>query len=502
MKKLNFYLPLFWKFVIAIVLTVFVFGSINAYLIFQDVQKSLERESEKRVIYIGKNISQQIVTPLLFEDYVAVQKLLDGAKQIDSTIVYIFVQDEKNTLISTASNINLPNALLNANFADNTLTSNIKIFDLINNKHHIIVRDIALPILGGQLGTVRVGISEKRISEDITKTITHFWLMVGLFLVLGIIGAFIFATFITNPIKNIQNAADKLDLNSLEDTRIKKITIRKNFLGKIPALFRAKDEIDLLTEKFNDMISRLTNAYQELKNAESQLIQSEKLATIGTIFAGLAHEINNPVLGIRNCLRRIANDPQNIEQNTRYIDLMEKASKRIESVIRNLLNYSRLEDLQFEKVNINEQIENSLLLVAFKLENSRITITRNRQNDYIPIYGSKIHIEQVIVNLLLNAIDAIDDAGENSERTIKISVSEEGKFVKLNVKDSGIGISQDEVNKIFEPFFTTKAASKGTGLGLSIVYNIVNSHGGKIEVESEENKGTAFIILLPKFKGA
>ena len=96
MKKLNFYLPLFWKFVIAIVFTVFVFGSINAYLIFQDVQKSLERESEKRVIYIGKNISQQIVTPLLFEDYVAIQKLLDGAKLIDSTIVYIFILNEKN----------------------------------------------------------------------------------------------------------------------------------------------------------------------------------------------------------------------------------------------------------------------------------------------------------------------------------------------------------------------------------------------------------------------
>jgi len=499
MKKKQFYLPLFWKFTLAIIFIVFMFGGINAYLIFQNVQKSLEQESEKSAFIIGKSLAEQVITPLLFENNVDVQKILDAAKELDSTVVYAFITDKDNKLISATYNSSISPELIKANKLKPESKSNVVLISLENNNTKRIIRDIALPIMDKQLGTIRVGLSEERITRNIDKTITTFWLMVGFFLIIGIIGAFAFSYFITNPIKRIQNVADDLDLNSLGKSEISTISIRQKLLGRIPNLFRAKDEIDLLTEKFNDMINRLTDAYQELKNAQTQLIQSEKLATIGTIFAGLAHEINNPVSGIQNCLRRMSNDPKNVEQNRRYLSLMEQASKRIETVTKNLLNYSRLEDMQFEEVDINKQIENALLLVAYKLEDSRIIITRENQHVYLSVRGSKVHIEQIIVNLLLNAIDAIESAGENEVRTIKISVFEDGEFVKINIQDSGIGISETEVNKIFEPFFTTKTASKGTGLGLSIVYNIVNSHNGRIEVESEGNKGTAFIISLPKY---
>lgn len=499
MKKRQIYLPLFWKFTLAIILIVFIFGGINAFVIFQNVQKSLEQESEKSASIIGKSLAEEAITPLLFENYIDVQKILDGAKKLDSTVVYAFITDKNDKLILASYNSTISPELIKANELKPGSKSNVVLISLVENNTGRIIRDIALPIMDKQLGTIRVGLSEERINRNVSKTISVFWLMVGFFLIIGIIGAFVFSYFITNPIKSIQNAADNLDFDSLEKSEISTISIRQNLIGKIPVFFRAKDEIDLLIEKFNDMIKRLSEAYRELKNAESQLIQSEKLATIGTIFAGLAHEINNPVSGIQNCLRRMNKDPQNIEQNKRYLSLMEEASKRIEVVIKNLLNYSRVEDMQFEAVDINELIENALLLVAHKLENSRITLTRENQFVKLNVRGSKVHIEQIIVNLLLNAIDAIEADDENEVKTIQISVYEDKDFMKMKIQDSGIGISQEEVNKIFEPFFTTKTASKGTGLGLSIVYNIVNSHNGKIEVESEGNKGTAFIISLPKY---
>ncbi|GBD91579.1 sporulation kinase A [bacterium BMS3Abin04] len=501
MNKRQFYLPLFWKFTIAIILIVFVFGGVNAYLIFQNVQKSLEKESEKRAIDIGKSLADQVVTPLLFEDYVGVQKILDGAKQLDSTVIYAFITDKNQDLISSSSDFGVSLNLIKANKLTQPSRSKVLLIDLFKKKEHKIIRDIAWPILEGELGTVRIGISEERINKDIINTISRFWMMVGVFLIVGIIGAFSFSYFITKPIKKIQNAADNLELNSLSEAGIPKIEIRKKLLGKIPIFFRARDEIDLLTEKFNDMGFRLAEAYKELKEAETKLIQSEKLATIGTVSAGLAHEINNPISGIKNCLRRMNNDPLNVEQNKKYLALMNQASKRIETVIKNLLNYSRLEDIKFEKVNIKEQIENALLLLAYRFELNRIIITKDIPFKKKFVFGSKTHLEQVIVNLLVNSIDAIEASPENNSYTISISLIEENEFIKLTINDSGVGIHEKELGKIFEPFYTTKATGKGTGLGLSIIYNIVNSHNGKITVKSKVGVGTTTYVFLPKFKG-
>ncbi|VAX26794.1 hypothetical protein MNBD_IGNAVI01-4 [hydrothermal vent metagenome] len=501
MNKKQFYLPLFWKFTIAIILIVFVFGGVNAYLIFQNVQKSLEKESEKRAIDIGKNLADQVATPLLFEDYVGVQKILDGAKRLDSTVVYTFITDKNQNLISNSSDFKVSSSLIKVNKLVQHSKSNVVLINLIEKQKYRIIRDIALPVLEGELGTIRIGISEERINKDIINTISRFWMMVGIFLIVGILGAFSFSYFITKPIKKIQSAADSLELNSLSDNGTPKIEIRKKLLGKIPIFFRAKDEIDLLTEKFNDMGFRLTEAYKELKEAETKLIQSEKLATIGTVSAGLAHEINNPISGIKNCLRRMNNDPLNIEQNKKYLTLMDHATVRIETVIKNLLNYTRLEDMKFEKVNIKEQIEYALLLLAYRFELNRIIITKNFPTKKIFVFGSKSYLEQVIVNLLVNSIDAIEENSGKNSKTIAISLEEDKDFLKLTINDSGIGIPEKELGKIFEPFYTTKATGKGTGLGLSIIYNIVNSHNGKIEVESKVGVGTTAYVFFPKFKG-
>ncbi len=212
---------------------------------------------------------------------------------------------------------------------------------LLKDFNNEVILDVATPILDGKIGTVRVGLKETSIIADVQKTVNIFWIMVAAFLSVGIIGALIFAKFITKPIITIQNVADNIELDQIGKKEIPQIKIRDKFLNRVKMLFRAEDEIDILADKFNQMILRLDKAYRDLQNAQSTIIQSEKLATVGTLTAGLAHEINNPVAGLQNCIRRIQNDPSNLEQNIKYIKMMETAVDKIERVVGNLLNFTR-----------------------------------------------------------------------------------------------------------------------------------------------------------------
>jgi two-component system NtrC family sensor kinase len=179
---------------------------------------------------------------------------------------------------------------------------------------------------------------------------------------------------------------------------------------------------------------------------------------------------------------------------------MDDAVNRIETVIKNLLNYARHEEAVFVKVNLEELIENSLLLLAYTLEKNEISVIREIRPDLNKVLGSVTHIEQIIINLIINAIDAIQQAGSLSKRKIFISAENFDNYVKFVIEDDGIGISSDKLKYIFNPFYTTKAAGKGTGLGLSVIQNIVNLHNGKIEVTSKEKKGSKFIVYLPIYK--
>uniref|UniRef100_A0A832G1A1 histidine kinase n=1 Tax=Ignavibacterium album TaxID=591197 RepID=A0A832G1A1_9BACT len=498
MNTIKFKLPLFWKFSIAIIFIVIVFGSINSILIYNNVQSALQTETEKRALFIANSISQQIVSSLLFEDYVTLQNVINGIKEIDQNIDYIFIVDSKGNVVVHTFPINFPTQLLNANRVDENQKFKTQLINL-KNKNEELILDVAVPILDGKIGNVRVGLRESSIQLDVQKTVNIFWIMVGVFLFFGIIGALVFANFITKPIKTIQNVADNIELSQIGKEQLPQIRIREKFLDRIKMLFRAEDEIDILADRFNQMIFRLDKAYRDLQNAQSNLIQSEKLATVGTLTAGLAHEINNPVAGLQNCIRRIKNDPANIEQNMKYLVMMENAVDKIEKVVGNLLNFTRKQSGDFISLSISEIVENSLLLVSHRLEKLRISVTNNIPTNLPMIKGNKNQLEQVMLNLFINSIDSIEEKiskHPDSERRLILSASRESDFIKIKIEDTGIGIPENILDKIFDPFFTTKSPGKGTGLGLSVVYNIIDAHQGKIYFESEEGKGTKVNLHL------
>ncbi len=235
------------------------------------------------------------------------------------------------------------------------------------------------------------------------------------------------------------------------------------------------------------------------KRMEQQLIFSEKMAAIGELAAGVAHEINNPLDGLLNCILRIQRNPKNIEQTQEYLGLMEEAIRRIEATIGKLLDFSRPHELTLTAVNLNDVVNETIGLIEYGASEKGIKIETDFQNQIALIHGDKHLLEQVILNLALNAITAMPNGGTLLFQTGEIiSDALIGKpIVYVKVIDTGIGISESVQDRIFDPFYTTQITEKGTGLGLSVSDRIVRQHQGVIEVESEEGNGSTFTVKLP-----
>ncbi|MFQ6083855.1 MAG: ATP-binding protein [Candidatus Aminicenantia bacterium] len=463
------------KFTLAILTVVLIFGSINIILIRKSTLKALREELENRGLFIVQSLAERSTEFLLYEDYISLQQLVDEIKDLDKDVVYSFITDNQGKVIVHTFEHGFPVELIQANPISKEKNYNVQLIYDKNKK--FLYRDIAVPILDGEIGIVRVGIAEKNIARQTNKAITILTGMVIVFLIIGIVGAFIFAYLITNPISKIVDVSETLNLDEKAE----------------PIRVKTYDEIEYLANKFNEMVQRLQSAHQELKNAQEKLIQTEKLASIGTLASGLTHEINNPLAGLKNCLNRIKKTPDKNEI-LKYINLMFNALEKIENVVRGLLDFSRKRDYNFESISINEVIERAYSLVQYQLENNSIKVKKDLDETIGLCKGDAHQLEQVMVNLILNSIDAMPKRGGLILKTFQNK-----NKVYIIVEDTGIGISGKHLNKIFDPFFTTKETGKGTGLGLSVSYNIIKAHRGEILVESQEGKGTKLTVSLPVY---
>jgi len=240
----------------------------------------------------------------------------------------------------------------------------------------------------------------------------------------------------------------------------------------------------------------LIEAYKELKKVQDELIQSEKVALIGKLASGVAHEIKNPLSIILQGIYLVDNVV--LEKNSELketIEMIKEAVRRADNVIRRILNYARASKLILQPQRICEVIDEGLSLVEQQLKLKNIEIEREYPSKPILIETDKVMLSQVFLNLATNSQDAMPQGGK-----IKIKVYEEEDFCIVEFEDTGEGIPPERLSKIFEPFYTTKRAGEGTGLGLAMVELIIARHNGKIDVESQLGKGTKFIIKLPKLK--
>jgi two-component system, NtrC family, sensor kinase len=239
------------------------------------------------------------------------------------------------------------------------------------------------------------------------------------------------------------------------------------------------------------------------KEYQAKYYQVEKMATMGMLAAGVAHEVNNPMAaihgfaeGLRRRLPRIRGvvDPDLAEDFQEYTDIILKECHRCQKIIQTLLTFSRPVSAAFSPLALNQVVTDTLRLVDHHLRKRQgLLVELNLADDLPLVYGDESQLKQVVLNLLVNALDAIQEEGVILIQTTPV----EGEEVCLCVKDTGCGIAPDILDKLFEPFFTTKPVGKGIGIGLASCYTIVHEHGGEITVSSELGKGSRFTVCLP-----
>ena len=255
---------------------------------------------------------------------------------------------------------------------------------------------------------------------------------------------------------------------------------------------RDKNELIKTQLRLELLHKELEKAYKNLQYVKSQVEQTEKLASIGRLSAELAHEINNPLDGIKNCLTVIKNEFEDPQRKKRYLELIDEALYDIECAVRNLLDYAKRHEPIWEEVDINGVLERTIIMADYKLQKTGAEVKTNFDANLPPVIGDSHQLQEVFLNIILNAIDSMPKGGRLTIETKKI-----GNFADIKIMDTGVGIRQKDLVNIFHPFYTTKPLGEGTGLGLSVSLEIVKKHDGDISVSSEVGKGTVFSITLP-----
>jgi signal transduction histidine kinase len=297
---------------------------------------------------------------------------------------------------------------------------------------------------------------------------------------------------------------------NLPSAMLAPLVVRDQKIGIIGVFAGSKEAFDdrdltLLDSMASAVAMAIENArlYAESKNfatelaaSQAQLIQSAKLAATGKLAASIAHEINNPLQAVQSCVYLIADGAHPDDPNVKYVDIAREELDRIARIVGRMLSFHQPTTDAKEPTDVNDLIENILALVHKRLQHSRVAVETELATDLPTIHTVRDHIKQVLLNLFLNALEAMPQGGTLRIQTAKAA----HRWVTIAIQDHGLGIQPEDIAHLFDPFYTTKP--KGTGLGLSISYDIVAQHGGEILVDSELGKGTTFTIRLPSQKGA
>ncbi|HXD40074.1 MAG TPA: ATP-binding protein [Ramlibacter sp.] len=355
------------------------------------------------------------------------------------------------------------------------------------------------------LGVVDITYSLGEINQTMKAHVVNMVAVsVGFILLISVSAGWLLHRMIYVPLADLEKGAKRLSSG--------------NFDKPVPV--RGEDEFGSLARSSNTMMAALKTSQQELKEwvhtleekvnertqelrlAEAEVARGEKLASIGQLAAGIAHELNNPLTGVLTFTSLLRKKMPEGSLDAEDLDLVIRETKRCASIIRRLLDFAREKTPEKALVNLNGLIEETVRFVERSAALQQIEISMDLDPDLPPLYVDADLIKQVLMNILVNAQQAIEEHGRIfvqscvRERRFRLA-GQPQPAVEIAITDNGCGIPKANLQRIFDPFFTSKEVGKGTGLGLSVSYGIVRSHGGEIEVESTEGEGTTFRIYLP-----
>jgi len=456
--------------------------SIIGYLTVERERSILYAEVEREGRLLGETLAIPIINDLIYEKLGLVEEggLLDNyimeifsRKEMD--MLYISILDDEGRVVSH-NDISNYGKVFSDPLTLNALQENkFLVQRFLTAEQNALDFSVPLSIGKKRWGTLKFGVSLKKIEKVVTATIKKI-IVLTLLLIAGGFGIILLISrrFIS-PITQLANTMEKT---------------RSDYLD-VKVDVRGHDELAVLGERFNGMIERIKQANAELKRTNEKLVQSEKLASIGILASGVAHEINNPLGGVFNCIQMLKQKGDDPEFREKYLGLINEGLERIENTVNKLLWMARKNEHRPVAINIKDAVASVYSFVEYKARKGSIQFI-NETGEDLNIFIDPHDFQQVMLNLFINAIHAMENGG-----LLKVAGYREDSRVQIRVKDTGTGIVQENLNKIFDPFFTTKPQGQGTGLGLWLTYEIIRNYNGEISVESEAGRGSTFTLSFP-----
>ncbi len=245
-----------------------------------------------------------------------------------------------------------------------------------------------------------------------------------------------------------------------------------------------------------DLLRELEKADEALKMMKAHLLQAGKMATLGQLGAGIAHELKQPLTGIVGFVDEALEEAGEESPIIETLNIIKREAERMEDIVNGIRKFSRMSGAEKEPIDLNEIVNDSLLLLTKQLTSCNIRLETILEEGLPNVFANASQLQQVFVNMISNARDAIEPKGCGT-LTVKSALSKDRKYVEISFKDTGCGMSRDVIKKLSEPFFTTKGSDKGTGLGTSISFSIIKEHNGNIDVTSKVGSGTTIRIVIP-----
>lgn len=510
---------------------------------------ALIKENKKRGLALTGGLAIRAVDPMLTMDLLRLRNMVDDIRGRGDSVVYAFILDTRNQVLAHTFQEGFPIDLISVNEIKDSTTSRIQLLDASSEY----IYDFAVPVILGEnrLGTGRVGLSKKIIQQEVRRLIlTIVALSAGTLLLAILLGA-LFGRWVTIRLAQLKQHATEIVVGNLDqqagpqlkrncweilncehkhcpaygDSRRRCWYVAGTMCAQCDrSMYPQKlhscqtcpiykenvgDEIQDLAETFDVMALSLKAHIAEIQNYQKQLLQSQKMESIGKLAAGVAHEVNTPLGIILGFAQLMQDDIDPDDEMMEEIKTIEKQAKVCRKIVADLLNFSRQSESAMRPMCVNNSILETIALVEHTFSKDNVSLHTDLEDKEMDIVGDPDKLKQVWLNLFNNARDAMTDGGLILVRT---RINLETEHMIIQVADTGPGISEENIRKIFDPFFTTKPVGKGTGLGLSVSYGIIEEHGGKISVQSQPSSdlemdeiaydgqrgpGTMFVVELP-----
>jgi signal transduction histidine kinase len=476
-------ISLYTRFMIAIIfILIFLVGSI-LFLIERREVRTIFEESKNLGILKARYLASLNLESLTFWDTAGIKSNIE--REIDSSLIYVVIYDRFRSpyvfsdLIRDNEDIKCCSGLPEK-VSEEMSAANRREFRLGAKTVPII--EIEVPVFAegspDYWGSVKVGLSLEENQKDIRRTRLMLILIGCSGFLLGLVGAGILAKRITGPLQKLVEGTVRISKGDFTQT----ISVG------------SRDEIGDLARSFNEMTRDLLETRRQMEDAGRRLIRAEKLASIGRISASIAHEIRNPLTSVKLNIQKLTQNERLDEEEKEHLSISQEGIGQIEKFIKELLNFTRVPELNPERFSIMQVVEESLKLMRDSFQEKKVTLETSFEADLPAVVVDGDKMRQVFLNILRNAVEAVEEGGRIGVEVSR--VKEKGvPRVKVRISDDGCGIPQKDWENIFEPFYTTK--SSGFGLGLSNARKIVEQHRGSIKIAKAKVKGTTFEVCIP-----